>query len=86
MELWGILGGLFALGGFAGGWLHLITRFRRRLAVTEDERLAASALDQVQVLESRLDAALGRIAELESERLTSGGDPTLLHSAGDDTS
>lgn len=84
MELVGIIGGLFALGGFTGGWLYLITRFRRRLAVTKDERLAASAMDQVQVLESRLEAALERIAELESRQLSTGTKPTLLASSDEE--
>lgn len=67
-EIVGFVGIMMMLGGIVGGWLHLVTRFRKRMTVTSDEKLALTAVDQVQVLEARLAAALERIDKLERDR------------------
>ncbi len=56
--------------GLGGGWMYVVHRVRRRLTATEDERLATAALDEVQVLETRVAALTERLARLEQEALT----------------
>ena len=67
-----MLANIALAGGIIGGWACFVSEIRRRMWVSNEDERAAVALDEVKVLEGRLESAQRRIAALREGAMHHG--------------